>query len=478
MTGGNFVFKSDFDIKANDQYVIDFKNSSTLARFKHTILDTNGQLIATMQGGIEREEKNPFFLRHGREVQLSAGHYQLVTQIASPFFIAIPQPYLDTKENYTQAIKTTNALTLVCLGIFIGLGIYYAALASVRRHLAEAMYALFILGNLVFNSTSLLVFSDLLGVHQFYLSSVPILFSNMAYIVFVISLLEINHYKNPYLYKIGIAILCVMIVFIGLAMLHPNWSMELARYGVGCFLSYGVVSGIVRSLQGNRSARLYLIAILTFFMLGSVAISSAGFVGEYTFYIEHLGLGSVAVEVILLALVLSYQFAQLHKEKELALSSLKQSQVIAMTDALTGLPNRYALEIELDKLPHKGSLTFLDLDGLKYYNDHFGHEQGDKLLRDFGELLQKNLGGNGKLHRLGGDEFAITSSNGDLDLINHMIKLTVEELSNIEYKFAGASAGSVYVHESHEKNKLMHLADTRMYENKRQRKEKNPEIQQ
>ncbi len=471
ITGGHFLFRGSFDIPRDDDYVIDFKNSSTLGKFRHVVLDSAGQEVASSQGGIMSPEVNPFFLRHGRALALKAGHYQLVTELVSPYFIAPPQPYLDGLDDYRQSIKLTNALTLVCLGIFIALGIYYAALAGVRLHIAEGMYAVFILGNLIFNSAGLLVLSDLFGIHEFYLSSAPILISNLAYVVFVIHLLGISPVSNRKLFYTGIALLAVMVFFIGLAYLNPGWTLEFARYGVGLFLCYGLVAGFTTGYQGNTSGRLYVVAILVFFALGGVAITSQGLVGSYSFYIEHLGLLSVATEAILLALVLSYQFAQLHRDKEHALSRLQKSEHIAMTDALTGLPNRYALEFEIIKLPPSGSLTFLDLDGLKYYNDKFGHERGDQLLTRFGHTLRRKLHGKSILHRLGGDEFAITSLGGHQEFIAQMLTETVSELKAGGFEFAGFSSGTVFVHESGDITSLMHLADTRMYANKRQRKE-------
>ena len=470
LTGGHFYFHGNFAVTEPGEYVVDFKNTSTLGNFRHSVFDASGKLVATSQGGIMNTALNPFCLRHGRKLMLATGQYQLVTELSSPYFIAPPQPYIDTIDSYQQAIKLTNALTLLCLGIFVGLGIYYTALAGVRLHTAEGMYAIFILGNLVFNASGLLVLSDLFGIHQFYLSSTPILFSNLAYMLFVMSLLGISQASYPKLFYAGVAGIVVMLLFLAFAYDYPNYTLEFARIGVGIFLCYGLCVGITTAYRGNASARIYLIAILTFFALGGLTITSKGFFGEYTFYIEHLGLVSVAGETILLALVLSYQFAQLHKDKESALLQLKQSELIAMTDALTGLPNRYALEPELRQLPPEGSLTFLDLDGLKYYNDKFGHERGDQLLQEFGWDLQKRLHGIATLHRLGGDEFALTCASGGKELIAQMLQQTVEYLQGKGFAFAGFSLGMVYMNESNDSKELMHIADSRMYNNKRQRK--------
>lgn len=469
LTGGHFWQQAEFDIQAAGRYVVDFKNSSIIGHFRHIILDPQGQPVAELRGGIQSSENNPFFLRHGREVELPAGHYRLLTELNSPFFLAEPQPYLDTLDSYRQAIKPGNALTLLCLGLFLGLMVYYAALAIVRQRLSEAMYSIFILGNLLFNGTALLVFSDLFGMHWIYLASVPILFSNCAYILFVKSLLEIRQHNHPRLHNAGLALLALLGGMVVLAMAMPHWMLEIDRYGVGLFLTYGLTAGIVRTREGSVAARYYLYAIGAFFVLGVTTISISG-LGWYTLYIEHMGLFSVAVEVMLLALVLSYQFAQLYRDKEHALVLMDQSTRVARTDSLTGLPNRVALDLVLESLPQQGSLTFIDLDGLKYYNDQFGHERGDELLRAFARYLSLHLGSRAQAHRLGGDEFAVTCDDGDEAWIESALVLAVEDMRTNGFEFSGASHGTVHVHENPSKDELKHLADRRMYANKRERK--------
>jgi diguanylate cyclase (GGDEF)-like protein len=470
LTGGRFLLQADFSVSESGRYVLDFKNTSILGHFRHFVFDKEHRLIASLQGGIQREADNPFFLRHGREVDLPAGQYRLITELDGPYYLAQPEPYLDDLGHYRDAVKPGNALALIGIGVFLGLGIYYAALSLARHRMAEGMYALFILGNLLFNGGSLLLFSDLLGLHWIYMASVPILFSNCAYITFVMALLEIRRDTHPGLFRAGMAMLMVLVVFLLLAAARPNWSLELARYGVGVFLSYGLTAGIIRARQGNVSARWYLVAIAVFFVLGSTTISLGQMAGIHTLYVEHMGLLSVAVEVILLALVLAYQFGQVHREREHALVNLEHSKRMACTDALTGLANRFALDVELAALPSSASLTYLDLDNLKYYNDTYGHERGDDLLRSFAQHLAAAVDNWAGLYRVGGDEFAIVSADGNVGYIQEAIAETATYIQSSGFELAGVSAGTAHVWESNSLPELKRLADVRMYEAKRKAK--------
>jgi diguanylate cyclase (GGDEF)-like protein len=470
LTGGHYLYTATIDIAKYDEYVLDFKNTSTVGKFRHQVFNDKNQLIHTLEGGIESDVGNPYFLRHGRDLTLAPGHYTLATELISANFLAIPEPYIDDRAHYQVAIKLGNALTLFGLGIFFGLGIYYAALATSRNRWAEAMYASFIVGNFIYNSAALLVFSDILGIHSIYLVSMPVLLSNIAYVLFVMHLLEIKKHIHKRLYWTGVSIIAIMSLFLGLAIGYPNWALELCRYGVAMFLSYGLVTAITQSLNKNLTAKRYLIAISIFFISGLLAISLSKINSQFTYYIEHIGLVSVAVEVILLALVLSFQFSDLHSDKQKALQERDASFKTAYTDALTHLPNRHALTKEVEHLPVYGSLTIIDLDGLKFYNDTYGHERGDELLISFATCYQVSLGETFKLYRIGGDEFAVLSHDGEIPRIEHALDAALEAMKISGFEFAGASAGSAYSYEAENIANLMRLSDERMYESKRLRK--------
>lgn len=469
LTGGHFIFQSTLDITdVAETIIIDFKNASVLGHFHHYISDMSGNFIAEARGGIESETKNTFLMRHGREFKLPPGQYQLTTQLVSPYFIAEPQPYWDTLSHYREAIKWGSVITLVSMGILMSLGVYYAILAFVRRRITEIMYTFFIWMNVIFNGTSLLITPDLFNIHWFYLAGAPILLSNFAYLLFAKHLLQIRAHTHPRLNNLAKLILFILFILLVVSLFNKHFILECARYGVGLMMVYGLVAALVRAYEGYKIAYFYLVAIAAFFVIGSIAISSKDLVGIYTIYIEHIGLLAVTVEVLLIGLVLGYQFAEVYREKEHNLALVQQSLQIAHHDALTGLPNRYALDISMEKLPANGMLTLLDMDNLKLYNDTYGHQKGDEMLQMFARVLSAELGDLGVLHRMGGDEFAITSDSiSYAENIREVISATIQYLRQNGFEKAGVSHGSANMVETININELRMLADERMYHQKR-----------
>ena len=105
----------------------------------------------------------------------------------------------------------------------------------------------------------------------------------------------------------------------------------------------------------------------------------------------------------------------LAKQQEETANRQKELLYKAKTDALTSLKNRYALNQELDLIFEKAyhaetnfGACVLDVDGLKDYNDKYGHAAGDQLLIDFAKALAV-LGEEPNIYvaRYGGDEFVL-----------------------------------------------------------------------
>jgi diguanylate cyclase (GGDEF)-like protein len=118
---------------------------------------------------------------------------------------------------------------------------------------------------------------------------------------------------------------------------------------------------------------------------------------------------SIALVVVALALLVVTGVSFLVQHRRLVATS--------MTDALTGIPNRRQLKVDLDKglkeatLARPLLLMLFDLNGFKAYNDTFGHPAGDALLVRLAGALQAAMAEHGGCaYRLGGDEFCILAA--------------------------------------------------------------------
>lgn len=90
----------------------------------------------------------------------------------------------------------------------------------------------------------------------------------------------------------------------------------------------------------------------------------------------------------------------------LTLGVLKDSYNMAFRDELTGLPSRRALNEQLTWLGRRYVVAMVDVDHFKRFNDTYGHDVGDQVLRMVASKL-RGVGGGGKAYRYGGEEFTI-----------------------------------------------------------------------
>lgn len=150
---------------------------------------------------------------------------------------------------------------------------------------------------------------------------------------------------------------------------------------------------------------------------------------------------------------------------------------LANTDALTGLFNKRYFEKMMEirdenKKPY--ALFYMDLDLFKPVNDTYGHEMGDKVLKEVAKRLLKCIRSNDYAFRIGGDEFMlILNGNLDAQICEKRIE-RIKKLIGEPYEFdgytikIGISCGSaVYPDDANCAADIQKLADKRMYEDKK-----------
>jgi diguanylate cyclase (GGDEF)-like protein len=156
----------------------------------------------------------------------------------------------------------------------------------------------------------------------------------------------------------------------------------------------------------------------------------------------------------------------------------------ATHDPLTGLPNRLLL---LDRLTqalhdahrqgHQVAVLFVDLDDFKKFNDRFGHEAGDRLLRLFAARLRRSVRAVDTAARYGGDEFVVVVPDMRDAVAFARISRSIERKLNFgviidEVKtYVSASVGAAaFPDDGHDVDTLLQRADAMMFRQKSSRR--------
>jgi diguanylate cyclase (GGDEF)-like protein len=149
---------------------------------------------------------------------------------------------------------------------------------------------------------------------------------------------------------------------------------------------------------------------------------------------------------------------------------LARLESIARTDELTGLPNRRAwiqeLARELPRSRRSGEplcVAMLDLDHFKRYNDHQGHQAGDRLLKRLAGAWADELRATDILVRYGGEEFALALPGCEIE----DAMTTVERLRAVIPSDQTCSAGIACWDGEEVGSELLDRADRALYEAKR-----------
>ncbi|MBV0931989.1 GGDEF domain-containing protein [Marinobacterium weihaiense] len=90
---------------------------------------------------------------------------------------------------------------------------------------------------------------------------------------------------------------------------------------------------------------------------------------------------------------------------------IEHGYAMAFVDALTGIPARRALEHQLINPGAKYGIAMLDVDHFKQFNDRYGHDTGDQVLRMVAAQVQR-IGAGGRAFRYGGEEFTVVFRRG------------------------------------------------------------------
>ncbi|HLJ24628.1 MAG TPA: diguanylate cyclase [Candidatus Acidoferrales bacterium] len=139
----------------------------------------------------------------------------------------------------------------------------------------------------------------------------------------------------------------------------------------------------------------------------------------------------------------------------LALGNLKLKETLknqSICDPLTGLFNRRYMEESLEREFSRANrnktslcIIMMDLDHFKRFNDTFGHQAGDTLLRTLGDFLRRNTRGQDIACRYGGEEFALVLTDTNLAGAVQRCEILRQQVKQLNVEYAGQLLGAINV---------------------------------
>jgi diguanylate cyclase len=160
---------------------------------------------------------------------------------------------------------------------------------------------------------------------------------------------------------------------------------------------------------------------------------------------------------------------------------LEEARAEAMTDMLTKVANRRCFEQDLEiamqntKNNNDLAVILMDIDFFKKFNDNYGHQIGDAVLRFISSILKKNVEPSQLVARIGGEEFAVlvpaATAEDAFALAEHLRHKV--EISHLKRKDTGETIGNITIslgvasyRVGEEWDSLYQRADTALYESK------------
>ncbi len=165
----------------------------------------------------------------------------------------------------------------------------------------------------------------------------------------------------------------------------------------------------------------------------------------------------------------------------MALSNLRLHETLrsqSIRDPLTGLFNRRfmeeSLELELRRAVRNSrplGVIMVDLDRFKNFNDQFGHDAGDTLLRQLGNLLQSNIRAEDIACRYGGEEFTLILPEGNAEITEQRAHALRDAVQKLEVQHRGQPLGrltaslgvAVFPDHARTAEALLQAADAALY---------------
>ena len=316
----------------------------------------------------------------------------------------------------------------------------------------------------------IILYNDVLGVQQHNILTLESYYAMIAFFIPLIVLVSIyfvwsfimkNKIKNKYSNILNIIEACLfMILFVGIILLSGSHESKYKFVFLFIIITTTIQSGMKQGL---------IVATISSCTILSIDILSAPNMIVNNYFESDLILAGI---FILTAWPLGF-YVKIESEH------IKKLENIANVDGLTELYNhRYFHEIlrksisDVNKNGGFVSLIFIDIDYFKHYNDLYGHQKGDYVLKKVGEVIKGCIRTNDIVARYGGEEFAVILPNTNeatAVLIAEKIRNNIEETyfegeeNQPNGKITSSIGVSIYPEKSNSDIDLIKNADDALY---------------
>lgn len=267
-----------------------------------------------------------------------------------------------------------------------------------------------------------------------------------------------------------------LVTFLGMSLLIAvAWFLKIPNPNMVLITGLIIFTGMFGRVAGAISAVLIILYSMFFFSTGHSFFSYSA--------VNLQKILTIVISVLInTTIVATLRYRWKNAQRELLklngqlLEHNEKLQSQSQTDPLTGLYNRHALRANYDNyIGNLLTVAYLDVDNFKQVNDGFGHDAGDRVLREISASIKETFT-NTHAYRYGGDEFLLIRKDTDADLFEDQLRQMrkrLETLSSEEIKTKiYFSVGYVYgvAETGNDLRNMFEKADELMYEAKRRGK--------
>ena len=330
------------------------------------------------------------------------------------------------------------------------------------------VYFLLVLQFLFFFRSDLLTLVFASGTFMFHIMNIKMIVTSIFVLIYKVPSHRV--FRNS-----GISVFCTFVIILCLLV-----SLEVFQR----IINYQMIQILVRTHSQLRFAtssmmfiNIYLI-ILCFSYNSQIYSELAGIFLMCTGLLLFGAFYTSFLHAVKMSAMMEYELKsrQLEEQLQTTKEDVEELQTFAFTDTLTAVHNRRFGLDELNTFIDKKEpfcLCFLDIDHLKYVNDNYGHEAGDRYILDVVNVITDSCTKGETLSRMGGDEFMLLLPFVSYGTALERVRGIAEEISRIPSVYhPSVSYGIVEVMSDSvmSVSRILQQADQKMYQYKQANK--------